>query len=726
MSSVASNAAVAILLVDDDRKNLLALEAMLDGLGLQIITASTVDDALRQLLLHDFALILLDIRMPDMDGVELASVIRQRERSRRVPIIFLTAHDRGDELVSRGYAVGAVDFLFKPPVPEILRSKVMVFVDLHRKNREVEQQAEQLLVAEGKAHERRLAEFRASVEASALRSEMAASKRMNDRLQLLASAATELLARADPFEVIDSLATRFLEHLGYETFVCFQAREEGGRARLVSAAGVAASWDHPQIPIDDTPVMRSIFAERGRYIRDTMDAELPPCLRELDLSAVAAFPLLSAGKAVGMLVCGRRGPAPVTPEDIAAIGLICDQLALAIERDHLMRSLREHADALSESHRRKDEFLAMLAHELRNPLAPMMYALEMLDGQDEGGDTSSLREVLQRQLTHLSRMVDDLLDVSRITSGKIELSLAPVTIQHAMRHALETSRPQLDKQNHHVSLELPDEDLVLNADATRLIQVIANLLNNAARYTDPGGHIVLHAHREGNKVIVRVRDDGRGIPRHMLPKVFELFVQAERTRDRAQGGLGLGLTLVRRLVEMHGGTVSAASEGIDRGSEFTVVLPLAEGDVALPSAKTRSPTGSHTVPRRSGLSILVVEDNEDSRDMLQMLLESRGHTVAVAADGTGGLAALLAGDHDVALLDIGLPGVDGYEVARRLREQAPDSPTKLVAITGYGQVEDRARALEAGFNDHLVKPVSVAELERVLQQDQYQDRVQDA
>jgi len=714
MSSVASNAPVAILLVDDDRRNLIALEAMLDGLGL-IVSASTVDDALRHLLLHDFALILLDIRMPDMDGIELASVIRQRECSRRVPIIFLTAHDGGDELVARGYAVGAVDFLFKPPVPEILRSKVMVFVDLHRKNREVALQAEQLLIAEGKAHERRLAEFRASVEASALRSEMVASKRMNDRLQLLATAATELLARADPFEVVNTLAARFLEHLGYEVCVCYQARDDGGRARLISAAGADPSWNHPQIDIDDTPVMRAVFVERGRYVRDELDEEMPPWLRELGLTAVAAFPLLSVGKTVGMLACGRRGGALVTPEDLAAIGLICDQLALANEREHLMRSLREHADALSESHRRKDEFLAMLAHELRNPLAPMIYALEMLEHHEQASEAIELREVLGRQLTHLSRMVDDLLDVSRITSGKIDLTLAPVTIQHAMRQALETSRPQLDKYDHHVVLELPEQELVLNADATRLIQVIANLLNNAARYTDPGGHIVLHAHRDGNKVVVRVRDDGHGIPRHMLPKVFELFVQAQRTRDRAQGGLGLGLTLVRRLVEMHGGTVSADSEGIDRGSEFTVVLPLAEAEVDSPSSHATAPTGRHPAGRRAGgLSILIVEDNEDSRDMLQMLLESRGHTVAVAADGTGGLAALLAGGHDVALLDIGLPGVDGYEVARRLREQAPQATTRLVAITGYGQVEDRARALGAGFDDHLVKPVSVKELERVL------------
>jgi signal transduction histidine kinase/DNA-binding response OmpR family regulator len=714
-TSSVSSPDVAILVVDDDRKNLLALGAMLDGLGLHIVSASTVDDALRQLLLHDFALILLDIRMPEMDGVELASVIRSRERSRRVPIIFLTAHDRGDELIARGYAVGAVDFLFKPPVPEILRSKVMVFVDLHRKNREGEQQAAQLLIAEGKAHERRLAEFRASVEAAALRADMASSKRMNDRLQLLATAATELLACSDPFEVVDTLAARLLEHLGYEVCVCYQARDDAPGARLVSEAGTRPGWDHASIDIDDSPVMRAVFGETGRYLRDAVDDDSPAWLRELELTSVAAFPLLSAGRAVGLLACGRRGGAAVTSEDIAAIGLICDQLALAIERAHLMRSLREHADALGESHRRKDEFLAMLAHELRNPLAPMVYALEMLE---QDGPQNELREVLQRQLTHLARMVDDLLDVSRITSGKIELTLAPVSIQHAMRHALETSRPQLDKHAHHVELELPEPDLEVEADATRLIQIIANLLNNAARYTDPGGRIVLHAHRDGPRVVLSVRDNGRGIPRHMLPKVFDLFVQAERTRDRSQGGLGLGLTLVRRLVEMHGGTVSADSDGIDRGSEFTVVLPLADGQRSAEAPGPAPVTGRHPAVRRgAGLSILVVEDNEDSRDMLQMLLEARGHSVDVAADGPGGLAALLAGAHDVALLDIGLPGVDGYEVARRVRERAPARTTRLIAITGYGQIEDRARALGAGFDDHLVKPVSVNDLERVLRPD---------
>ncbi|MBC8066786.1 MAG: response regulator [Deltaproteobacteria bacterium] len=714
MPDSAGDTTVAILLVDDDHRNLIALAAMLDDLGLRIVTASTADDALRQVLLHDFALILLDVLMPGMDGVELASVIRSRERTRRVPIIFITAFDQGDELVRRGYAVGAVDFLFKPPVPEVLRSKVLGFVDLHRKTKEVEFQAAQLRAAEREAHERRLAELGASMEAAALRNEMAASKRMNDRLQLLAGVATELLGRTDPVEVVDTLAARFIQHLGYEVCVGFELHDEH-RLRLISAAGTEElGWNHAWVELDDTPAMRTVFGERSRFVSDDLaDQQLPEWLAELGLSACAAFPILAAGKAIGMLLCGRRSAGAVASEDLAAIQLVCDQIALATERDQLMKALREHADALSDAHRRKDEFLAMLAHELRNPLAPMSYAIDLLQASTHDSDSAALHDVLQRQLTHLSRMVDDLLDVSRITSGKIDLELAEVTIQHAVLHALETSRPQLDKHNHHVEVELPEEELVLRADATRLTQVIANLLNNAARYTDPGGRIVISAARDGNRVQVQVRDNGRGISAHVLPRVFDLFVQAERTRDRSQGGLGLGLTLVRRLVEMHGGTVSAASAGPDRGSQFTVSLPLAEPDSLAP--RPAAPTVRFPNLRRgNGLAILVVEDNEDSRDMLQLLLEARGHHVDVAADGTAGLAELLTCRHDVALLDIGLPGVDGYEVARRLREQRPDRGTRLIAITGYGQGEDRARALAAGFDEHLVKPVSVDDLERVL------------
>ncbi len=716
MSDPAVDTTVAILLVDDDQRNLLALEAMLSDLGLQIVATTSPDDALRQLLRHEFALILLDVRMPEMDGVELASIIRSRERTRRVPIIFLTAYDEGDDLVRRGYAVGAVDFLFKPPVPEVLRSKVLGFVDLHRKTKEVELQAEQLRAAEREAHERRLAEFRASMEASALRSEMAASRRMNERLQLLAGVATELLGRTDPIEVVDTLAARFIHHLGYEVCLGWQLQGDPPRLSLMSAAGTEGlDWRHPTVELDDTPLMRTVFSDGARYVTDDVaNDRSPEWLLELHVSACAAIPILAGGKTIGMLLCARRTSGAVAGEDLAAIQLVCDQIALATERDQLMRALREHADALSDAHRRKDEFLAMLAHELRNPLAPMRYALDMLQERGKGQGAGELHDVLDRQLTHLSRMVDDLLDVSRITSGKIELELDDVTLQHAVLHALETSRPQIDKQHHQVEVHLPEEELGLRADATRLTQVIANLLNNAARYTDPGGHISIRARREGARAIVEVQDDGRGIPEHMLPRVFDLFVQVERTSERAAGGLGLGLTLVRRLVEMHGGTVSAASEGLGRGSTFTVELPLAEQPVDVPVVKAAVPTGRFPVLRRGGLAILVVEDNEDSRDMLQLLLEARGHRVDVAADGTTGLAELLTLRHDVALLDIGLPGFDGYEVARRLRQQRPDGSTRLIAITGYGQGEDRARALEAGFDEHLVKPVSVVDLERVL------------
>ncbi|MBK6919907.1 MAG: response regulator [Deltaproteobacteria bacterium] len=705
----------AILIVDDDARNILALEAMLADLGLEIVSAVAVDDALRQLLLHDFALILLDIQMPGMNGVELARIIRSRERTRRVPIMFLTAFDHGDEYVAKGYAVGAVDFLFKPPVPEILRSKVMGLVELYRKTKEIELQAAQLRAAEREAHERRLAEFRASMEAATLRSEMAASRRMNERLQLLADVATELLSCVDPIDAVHGLAPKFNEHLGFDVFAAYQQLGAAGELRRIGSAGGDETVP-AVIEIDDAhPSVRHVIDDRARWITEDATGEegTPPWLVATGVRSAVVLPVVARGRAVGLVACGRRSPGAIAPEDISAVQVVCEQIAMALDRDHLMRSLREHADALSDAHRRKDEFLAMLAHELRNPLAPMCYALDMLQQRESDDETERLQAVMGRQLSHLNRMVDDLLDVSRITSGKIELVLGPVSLNEILRSALETSRPLIERNRHRVELAPFEPDVTLVADATRLTQVVANLVNNAARYTDPGGEIRVLTESGAGQVRIRVEDNGRGIPSEVLPRVFDLFVQAARTSDRSQGGLGLGLTLVRRLIEMHGGTVSAVSPGPDLGSTFVVTLPLGDEQPALPATVQASP--ARAIDHGRGLAVLVVEDNEDSREMLQLLLEARGHRVVVAADGHAGLAEILTARHDVALLDIGLPGLDGYEVAQRVRSQCPNITTRLIAITGYGQGEDRERALTAGFDEHLVKPVSVTDLERVLQ-----------
>jgi PAS domain S-box-containing protein len=378
-------------------------------------------------------------------------------------------------------------------------------------------------------------------------------------------------------------------------------------------------------------------------------------------------------------------------------------------RRQLERELERRLEELAEADRRKDEFLAMLAHELRNPLAAISNAGLVL-GERRGGDSRSeeLLGVIGRQIRHLSRLVDDLLDVSRFTHGRIELRKAPVELAPVVAGAVETARPLIEARGHTLSTSLPGEPLWLEADATRIEQVVANLLNNAAKFTEPGGRIELSVEREADEAVLRVRDTGTGIPPDLLPRVFDLFVQGERSLDRAHGGLGIGLTLVRNLVERHGGTVEAASEGPGRGSELTVRLPLLDGT----AADAPAPAAPET--RRENARILLVEDNEDAAAALAELLRIWGHRVEVVHDGPSALRAARAEPPDLVLLDIGLPGMDGYEVARALRELPGLGAVTLVALTGYGQDSDRLRSSLAGIDHHLVKPVAPDQLRRLI------------
>jgi PAS domain S-box-containing protein len=379
------------------------------------------------------------------------------------------------------------------------------------------------------------------------------------------------------------------------------------------------------------------------------------------------------------------------------------------DRKRLMAELRSRADELAENDRRKDEFLAMLSHELRNPLAPIRNAVHVLQEVSGGPELGQAREVIERQVAHLARLVDDLLDVSRITRGKIALRLETVALEEVVARAVETTRPLIEARRHALSVDVPPDAPRLQADPIRIAQVIANLLNNAAKYTDPGGRIALRAGREGGEAVVRVRDTGAGIPADVLPHVFDLFTQAERTLDRAQGGLGIGLTLVKSLVEQHGGRVEAFSGGPGHGSEFVVRLPLAAA--AVPVVKSVSPQAAIAPTMRR---VLVVDDNADAADTLAMVLGLRGYDVRVARDGPAALEAAREFLPQLVLLDIGLPGMDGYAVARALRSGPANGPLRLVALTGYGREEDRRRSAEAGFDDHVVKPIAPDELLQLL------------
>jgi two-component system CheB/CheR fusion protein len=367
--------------------------------------------------------------------------------------------------------------------------------------------------------------------------------------------------------------------------------------------------------------------------------------------------------------------------------------------------------ALRDADRRKDEFLAILAHELRNPLAPIrnsLHILRMTTRQDAASER--LGEIIERQVNHMVRLVDDLMEVSRITRGKIELRQEPIEVAAIIRGAVETSRPLIEAANHQLAVALPPEPLTLDGDLVRLTQVVANLLNNAAKYTDPGGQIWLSVRRDRDCVVLSVRDTGTGIPQDMLPRVFELFTQIDRHAGRSQGGLGIGLTLVKSLVELHGGSVHVRSEGPDRGSEFIIRLPLAANQHAADVAGTKSPATAVLATRR----VLVVDDNHDAADSLGTLLGLLGADVCVVYNGQEALKALATFRPAVVLLDIDMPDMDGYEVARRIREQPTSQDMTLIALTGWGQETDRTRSEFAGFDHHLIKPADINALETLL------------
>ncbi|HYD83024.1 MAG TPA: ATP-binding protein, partial [Opitutus sp.] len=376
--------------------------------------------------------------------------------------------------------------------------------------------------------------------------------------------------------------------------------------------------------------------------------------------------------------------------------------------------LKSAGDQLREADRRKDEFLAVLAHELRNPLAPIRNGLHLLRAVDpQSSGAEQMRAMMERQVNHLVRLVDDLMELSRITTGKLELRKEPTELAAVVGSAVESSRPLMDAKGHRLRIHLPAEALRLNADPVRLAQVIANLLNNAAKYTHDRGEIVLETRRDADCAVVSVRDSGVGIPPDMLAHIFDKFTQVDTSYGRAQGGLGVGLSLARSLVELHGGSIEARSEGPGQGSEFIIRLPLAAWRNTAASVAPAVQGGARPLPHASR-RILVVDDNADAADSLGMLLEHMGHQVHVVNDGESALAAARAGRPDVMFLDISMPGMDGYTVASRLRMDPRLAKTRIVAMTGHGQEDDRRKSREAGFDAHVVKPVAPESLGELL------------
>ncbi len=689
-----------ILVVDDLDDNLLVARTVLEELGQNVVTARSGPEALRRVLEHEFAVILLDVNMPGMDGYETAAMIRARKRSAHTPIIFITAY--ADEMnTSHGYALGAVDYVLSPVVPEVLRTKVRVFVDLYLMTQQVRRQAdERVALAKSEA-------ARAAAEEATRRSNFLAeaSKVLSGSLDLEATGLA--LAR---------LPVPFLADLGAVTLVGEHSRPwrtelawvEPPDDRVHTAALGGSEAPHDEL----RAAVERVLAGSSAVMLSSVELPYPPPGANGVPAAgppirwAVVLPLTARGRTLGALTLALSDPQRVaSPHDTALARDLAARAAIALDNARLYREVQE-AD------RRKNDFLSMLAHELRNPLAPIRNGVHILRAiRDVDPQVREVRDMMDRQVQHMVRLVDDLLDLSRITRGKIRLQTEPVELADVLARAVETCRPLIDQRRHRLAVAPPPGPLRVDGDAVRLAQVVGNLLNNAAKYTEEGGQIWLSAAREGDEAVVRVRDSGMGIPAEMIGSVFDLFTQVDRSLDRSQGGLGIGLTLVRQLVEMHGGQVEAHSDGPGRGSEFVVRLPALAAE-AVSEAPPPAPAGPPA--RGPGRRVLVVDDNWDAAESLALLLEVAGHQVRTCPDGRSALEAAEQFRPEAVLLDIGLPGMDGYEVARRMRQLPATRGALLVALTGYGQEDDQRRAHEAGFNHHLIKPADLEALAGLL------------
>jgi PAS domain S-box-containing protein len=667
---------VNILIVDDEARNLSVLETVLVDPRYRLVRAESADEALLALVAEEFALIVLDINMPGMSGFELAELIKQRKKTAEVPIIFLTAYYSDDQHVLEGYSTGAVDYLHKPINPTVLRSKVAVFVELYSRKRQCELAAKSLLV------------------------EVAERRRAQNDLLLLNQ---ELEHRVD---------VRTVELL--EASAALAQSEE--RLRLANEASGTGLWEW-NLHSNHVSWSPECYAIHG-LVRGEFDGSLESFIGYVhpdDRTRVRAT-ILAAVNDRNVFACDCRIVRPdgslrwVTKkgraffddnnQPLRLIGTVVDI------------SFRKESELhLLDADRRKNEFLATLSHELRNPLAPIRNAVQiLLLAELEVPNAKWATNVIDRQVRQMTRLVDDLLEVSRITTGKLEIRRETLELAAVIREAVETSQPLIEQGGHQLTVDLPPQPVMVNADMIRLAQVFSNLLNNAAKYTEAGGQISIRLETIETSAVVSIKDSGTGISAEMLPHIFEMFMQVDRNVPRSKGGLGIGLTLVRRLVEMHGGSIEARSAGPGQGSAFVVRLPI----LAIESAVAERPPLAPPTPDGTSLRILVVDDNEDGAISLGQMLQIMGHEVRVAHDGLAGIEVAEDFRPQVILLDIGMPKLDGYDACRRIRELPWGQSTVLIALTGWGQEEDRRRTTAAGFDRHLVKPVDCNTLLKVL------------
>jgi signal transduction histidine kinase/DNA-binding response OmpR family regulator len=657
---------VNILVVDDLAEKHVVFTTILDELDQNIVSARSGQEALKYILEMEFAVILLDVNMPDIDGLETASLIRQYKKSSQTPIVFITAYV--DELQARrGYALGAVDYIPSPVVPEVLRSKVRVFCELFRMNRQLQKQAVQ---------REQLARSEAA---------RAAAEDAIHRADYLAEASQVLSRSLNLDDTIKALLDLSVPMLGDRAILGIPDKE-GGLRRLEM---------HPAPRADDPEAFTSALRTAADQALRDRQFRLEPLPHG---RAAAICPLMGGDEIRGALAL----LGPVEDFDSARIALIrevASRAAIAMENARLY-------SAVQEADRRKNEFLAMLAHELRNPLAPIRNAVHILASAEAlPPKLSWARDVIGRQADHMARLIDDLLDVSRIVQGKVAVKPEKLQLATLIERSVEASSPRLGAREQVLDVILPKETIELDGDSVRLSQVLSNLINNACKFSPPRTRIRLEAIYRDAELQISVKDEGAGIAPEFLPHMFDLFSQADHSLDRSQGGLGIGLTLVKHLVELHGGRVWATSEGLGRGAAVTICLPArigAQAPVPLPPVAHRG-----VATRQDASRILVVDDLAASAETLMTLLEMEGFEVRVAHEGQAALTIAREFRPNVVLLDIGLPGMNGFEVAHGLRNQPESQDALLIALTGYGEAESRTRSAQAGFDFHMVKPADV-------------------
>jgi signal transduction histidine kinase/DNA-binding response OmpR family regulator len=713
---------VNILLVDDNESNLLALETILEGEDRNLVRAASGDEALQYLLHNDVAVVLLDVRMPGISGLETAELIRGRRKTHDVPIIFLTAYDSVDKQdLSIGYSLGAVDYIIKPFDPHALKSKVAVFVELFKKTEQVKQQAALL-------HEKNIelenANFQRLGKLVELGQRLMAERDPRALLQLFCDAACDILGAGCARVKISD----FEAGSGKETGRIYEAILNAGRAEdrpirlspaeaLDARAALAAPIALPEQPTGWLYLLDKLegggFSEADERLAMTLTAQLAVAYENARLYADVQRQACELLDEVAERKQAQEEKEKLLISEKAA-RLEAEQ-AQRLSSELLLREKQARSEAET-ANRLKDEFLATVSHELRTPLNSILgwsqlMRTETLDGE---GRARAL-DTIERNTKSLAQIIDDLLDVSRIISGKLRLEARPIDLARVIEAALDAIRPAADAKSIglHVSV---DSKARVSGDPNRLQQVAWNLLSNAIKFTPAGGSVAVRLERRSSNARITVTDNGEGIAEEFLPYVFDRFRQADSTFARMHGGLGLGLAIVRHLVEMHGGTVQAESAGRGKGATFTVTFPL----VAVSTGALKTAPGVERSQEDSrqlaGLRVMVVDDERDARELLVAMLEQRGAAVIAAGSVAEALMTLDGMTNgsmpDVLISDIGMPAEDGFEFIRKVRAMAPDRGGRIpaIALTAYARAEDRARALEAGFERHLAKPVEPATL----------------